>query len=100
MAVIYWPTSDPWGALGTALNSSFTTSLIGALAGAYPGARAAQRIAEREKAREVLAKEIRQLNTAAVLLYGIANTGIGLKKQHVKRMHDEYQEQRRQLECS
>src|SRR5215207_695948 len=76
-------------------NSNFATSLIGSLTGAFAGA--AQRIVERSKDRELLAKEIRQLNAATTLLSSVANTHITLKKQHVKRLRDEYEEEHRNV---
>jgi hypothetical protein len=78
-------------------NSNFATSLIGSLTGAFAGAWAAQRIVERSKDRELLAKEIRQLNAATTLLSSVANTHITLKKQHVKRLRDEYEEEHRNV---
>jgi hypothetical protein len=90
--------SDFTAAVATLANSNFTTSLIGSLAGAFAGAWAAQRISEKAKTRELLLKEIRHLNAAATILYGVANTHIGLKKQHVKKLHDDFEEERKRFE--
>lgn len=80
------------------LNSNFITSLVGALAGAFGGAWAAQRIAERSKLRDELLKEIRNTNAAAMMAYGIANTYLGLKEQHVQGLRERFLEQKKNCE--
>ena len=77
---LYWETLKSFG------NSTFTTSLVGALAGAYFGARSAQRVAERSKVRDDLVKEIRNVNAATALSFGIVNGMLELKKQHVAQL--------------
>jgi hypothetical protein len=72
------------------LNSEFMMSLTGALAGAGAGAYAAQRIVERAKLREELLKELRNTNAAATLAYGMSNSFLGVKKQQVKPLYDEF----------
>lgn len=76
----------------------FTSSLIAAiipsLAGAFAGAWAAKRIAETTKLRDELRKEIRNANAAVAMLYGLANSHLGLKRQHIKKMRDTYNEER------
>src|ERR1700761_3778509 len=74
-------------------NSNFFTAVAGALAGAFGGAWAAQRIAESSKLRDELVKEIRNTNAAASILYGIANAHLGLKKQFVKALYDNYRDE-------
>jgi hypothetical protein len=71
-------------------NSAFTTSLVGALAGAYFGARSAQLVAERGKLRDELTKEIRNVNATIALSFGIANSMLALKKQHVAVLKRDY----------
>jgi hypothetical protein len=78
--------------------SNFGTAVVGSLAGAFGGAWAAQRIAERSKIREDLIKEIRNTNAAAGMIYGIANSYLGLKRQFVQRLKDHYEEQKERLE--
>jgi hypothetical protein len=80
------------------LTSGVFTSLLASLTGAFGGAWAAKRIAEGTKLREELQKEIRNTNAAASMVYGIANSHLGMKKQHIKVMHDGFFEQRQQLE--
>lgn len=80
------------------LQSTFSTAVVGSLTGAFGGAWAAKKIADRSKLREELLKEIRNTNAAATMIYGIANTYIGLKKQHVKRLYEEYHSQRDNFE--
>lgn len=75
-------------------NSAFVTSLLGALAGAFAGAAAAQRIAERSKHREELLREMRNTNAAIALVFGICNTLLSLKKQHVKSLKESYDAQK------
>jgi hypothetical protein len=54
----------------------------------------AQMIAERSKFRDLLLKEIRQTNAAATILGSVANTHIGMKRQHITRMREEYEQER------
>lgn len=65
------------------INSNFVTAILGSLAGAFAGAYGAQRIAERAKFRDQLLKEMRVTNTVITLSFGIANSLLALKKQHV-----------------
>ena len=78
--------------------SNFITALVGSLAGAFGGAWAAQRIAERSKRRDELLREVRNANAAATMLYGIANSHLGLKEQHLQKLRDVFLEQGRDLE--
>lgn len=86
-----------WQNLGTLFNSGFTTSLVGALAGAYAGATAAQKIAERSKEREQLLAQIRGTNAAIMVAFGICNTGLAMKNQHTKSLHENFLNQRNEL---
>lgn len=72
----------------------FGIAAVGALAGAYAGAMGAQFIAERGKVRDELLKELRTINVAAALAYGITDSFIGVKKQHTKPMHDTWTSER------
>lgn len=85
---------DAWESLKGFANSSFTTSLAGAFAGAY----AAQRIAERGKIRDELTKEIRATNSGLILTLTITNLAIAIKKQHVKKMKESYDEDLRRFD--
>ena len=80
------------------LQSNFSTSVIGSLAGAYGGAWAAQKIAERTKLREEKIRTIRNANAAGSMAYSIANTHIGLKKQHVKDLWESFHKNRKLCE--
>jgi cell division protein ZapA (FtsZ GTPase activity inhibitor) len=71
------------------------TTIVGALAGAGIGAWAAGHISEKNKAREQLTKEIRDTNAAIMLALGVMNCGVKLKKQHVKALKEDYEEQRK-----
>lgn len=86
-----------WENLRALLNSGFTTSLVGALAGAYAGATAAQKIAERNKEREQLLTQIRSSNAAIMVAFGICNTGLAMKRQHTKSLHEKFNEQKNGL---
>ncbi|MGH8730204.1 MAG: hypothetical protein ACREVF_00660 [Burkholderiales bacterium] len=86
-----------WEATKNFANSAFITALLGSLAGAFAGAAAAQRIAERSKHREELLREIRNTNAAIALAFGVCNTLLALKKQHVKSLKESYDAQKAAL---
>lgn len=86
-----WP---GWDNLTAFANSEFVTALLGSLAGAAGGALAAQRIAERAKLREHLLEQIRNSNASIEIAFGICNTCLSLKEQHVKALKERYEEQR------
>lgn len=86
-----------WEAIKSFANSAFVTSLLGALAGAFAGATAAQRIAELSKHREELLREMRNTNAAIALAFGVCNTFLSLKKQHVKSLKENYDVQKASL---
>lgn len=92
------PTSnDAIGALKAVLESNFVTALVGSVAGAFGGAWAAQRIAERSKLRAELLNEIQQANAAASMAYGVANAHLGLKRQFVKGLREDYLEEQKRF---
>jgi len=78
-------------------NSVFFTAIAGSLAGAFAGAYAAQRIAEKGKSRDELLKEIRNTNAAIMVAFGICNTLLALKKQHIKKLKENYDAQKADL---
>lgn len=86
-----------WDGITSFSNSSFTTSLVGALAGAFAGAWAAQRIAERSKLREELTKEIRNINAGMTVALAVASSSVGLKKQYLKSIRENYSNDRKKL---
>lgn len=86
--------STHWIDIRDYFNSQFMSSVVGALAGAGFGAWGAQRIAERAKRREELLKQIRNTNTAIMLAFSICNSVLSLKKQHVKSIKENFEEQR------
>jgi len=87
------------GDLGQFANSSFTTSLVGAIAGAFAGAYVAQRVAERAKLRDELIREIRHVNAAMGLAFGIANSAMATKSQHVLPLKQAYEDEVRRHEA-
>ena len=78
-------------------NSTFFTAIAGSLAGAFAGAYGAQRIAERGKQRNELLKEIHNTNSTIMVAFGICNSLLSLKKQHVKSLKDTYDDQKAKL---
>lgn len=86
-----------WEATKNFANSAFVTALLGSLAGAFAGAAAAQRIAERSKHREELLREMRNTNAAIALAFGVCNTLLALKEQHVKSLKESYDAQKAAL---
>lgn len=72
------------------LNSSFSTSLVGSLAGAFGGAYAAQKIADRAKLKDQILSELRHLNAAVAISFGVTNTALMAKGQHILPLFDEY----------
>jgi hypothetical protein len=64
--------------------------LLGAGAGAWAGAYAAQRIAARAKAREEMLTEVVRVNAAITVAASITNVTLGLKKQHVATLWQQY----------
>lgn len=77
-----------WNGLNGFGNSAFITSLAGAFAGAY----GAQRIALKSKIRDEVIKEIKEANSGIMLALTITNLGVALKKQHVRRLKNSYDE--------
>jgi hypothetical protein len=69
----------------------FFTAIAGSLAGAFAGAYGAQRIAERAKIRDELLKEIRNTNAAIMVTFGICNSLLAIKKQHVKSLKETFE---------
>lgn len=86
-----------WPSIKEFLNSVFFTAIAGSLAGAFAGAYGAQRIAEKAKFREQLLKEIRGINTAIMLAFGICNSLLVIKKQHIKPLKENFEAQRAAL---
>lgn len=77
------------------LNSNFLTSAVGSLAGAIGGAFGAQRIIEHLKRRDEHVEEIRNCNRGIALLAGVSNGACALKKQHLLKMKEKYDQDRR-----
>jgi hypothetical protein len=78
----YWPYARDF------FNSVFFTAIAGSFAGAFAGARAAQLIAEKTRNKEEMLREIRNTNSATMLAFGICNSLISAKKQHIKSLKD------------
>lgn len=73
----------------------FFIAIVGSLAGAFAGAYGAQRIIERAKLREDLIKEIRNSNATIMISFAVCNSILGLKKQHVKRIKETFDKQKK-----
>jgi hypothetical protein len=82
-----------WENLYTIFNSAFMTSLIGAMSGALAGAYMAQRIADKANESERLLKQIRATNAAITMAFTICNSFIQLKRQHVKPLYTQFNEE-------
>ncbi len=65
---------------------------------AFFGAYTAQRIAERNRTRDDLTKEIRNTNAALSLAFSVCNTAMALKRQHVTRMREEFEQSKSDFE--
>jgi gas vesicle protein len=87
-----------WTIARPLLDSNFVSAAIGSLAGAVGGAWAAQRIAEQAKRRDDILREIRNTNAAMALTVSITNTFLGIKRQHVKKLYDEFNETKSRVE--
>jgi len=83
-----------WVEIKEFFNSVFFTAIAGSLAGAFAGAYGAQRIAERAKVRDQFLKEIRDTNTAMMVAFGICNSLITIKKQHLKVLKEDFETQK------
>lgn len=83
-----------WQDVKDFFNSVFFTAIAGSLAGAFAGAYGAQRIIERAKYRDELLKEIRNTNAATNVTFGICNSLLSLKKQHVKALKETFDAQK------
>lgn len=93
---VFWSTAPLLPGIGWTVDyGGLFTAMVGALAGAGIGAWAAGYISEKNKKREQLTKEIRDTNAAIVLALGVMTSGIKLKKQHVKALKEDYEEQRK-----
>jgi hypothetical protein len=86
-----------WLEIKEFFNSVFFTAIAGSFAGAFAGAYGAQRIAEKAKYRDQLLKEIRGTNTAIMLAFGICNSLLSIKKQHVKSLKEDFDTQKTAL---
>jgi hypothetical protein len=86
-----------WENVKAFANSNFFTALAGSAAGAFSGTYIAQRIVERGKIHDELLTEIRNTNAAIMLSFGICNSMLALKKQHVKRLKEEFDSSRETL---
>lgn len=87
-----------WAYITAFLNSSVVTAFIGSVAGALGGAWAARRIAERAKQRDDITREINNTNAAMSSAIGIMNMFLGIKRQHVKRLYDEFNETKARIQ--
>lgn len=86
-----------WEDVKAFFNSVFFTAIAGSLAGAFAGAYGAQRIAEKGKNRDELLKEIRNTNAAIMVVFGVCNSLLSVKKQHVKSLKETFESQKAAL---
>lgn len=86
-----------WSSASDFFNSTFFTSITGSLAGAFAGAYGAQRIAERAEKKKELIKEIRNTNASIMVAFGICNSLLALKKQHVRPLKETFDRQKTAL---
>lgn len=86
-----------WPDVKDFLYSAFFTSIVGAGFASYAGAAAAQRIAERNKVREQLTKEVRETRAAAMVSFGLSNSFIQVKKQHVRQLKADFEAEKNKL---
>ena len=80
----YWPGTKDF------FNSVFFTAIAGFLAGAFAGALGAQRMADKTRNREELLKEIRATNASVMVSFGICNSLLSAKKQHIKSIKETF----------
>ena len=86
-----------WLEINDFFNSVFFTAIAGSLAGAFAGAYGAQRIAERAKYRDQLLKEVRDTNAAIMVAFGVCNSLLSMKKQHVRSLKEDFETQKTAL---
>jgi hypothetical protein len=80
----HWPHTKDF------FNSVFFTAIAGSLAGAFAGALGAQRMADKTRNREELLKEIRATNVAVMFAFGVCNTLLSSKQQHIKSLKETF----------
>ncbi len=78
-------------------SSNFFTTISGTIFAAYAGAFGAQKIIQKSNNKEILLKEIRNTNAAIMVAFTICNFFLGLKKQHVKSLKDNFDKQKEAL---
>jgi hypothetical protein len=86
-----------WQLAKNTFNSAFFTAITGSLAGAFAGAYGGYVIVERGRVREELLKEIRNTNAAILIAFSVCNSLLSLKGQHLKRLKETYDGQRREV---
>ncbi len=84
----HWPDAKNF------FNSVFFTAIAGSLAGAFAGAVAAQRIADKTRNKDELLKEIRATNAAIMIAFGVCNSILLAKKQHIVALRETFNQHR------
>ena len=79
-------------------NSNFFIALISTFFAAFFGAFGAQRIIEKAKNKDTLLKEMHNANAAIMVAFGICNSFLGLKKQHIKSLKETFDQAKKDLE--
>ena len=84
----HWPDAKHF------FNSIFFTAIAGSFAGAFAGAVAAQRIANKTRNKDELLKEIRATNAATMIAFGVCNSILLAKKQHIVALRESFNQHR------
>jgi hypothetical protein len=84
----HWPDAKAF------FNSVFVTAILGSLAGAFGGAVAAQLIADKTRNKDELLKEIRATNAATIIAFGVCNSTLLAKKQHIVALRETFNQHR------
>lgn len=77
----HWPDAKDF--FNSAFFTAIFTAIAGSFAGAFAGAVAAQRIADKTRNKDELLKEIRATNAATMIAFGVCNSILLAKKQHI-----------------
>lgn len=75
-------------------NSVFFSAIAGSMAGAFAGAYGAVLFAERGKRKDQLIMEVRNTNKAINISIGVFNSLLQMKKQHIKSLKENFENQK------
>ena len=100
LATIGWPTvlgislTDAGKQALPFLNTTFVITAFSTLVAAYAGAYGAHAIARKDRIRDALLQEVRSINVAITVAFGICNAFLSLKEQHVKKLKEDFDNDR------